>query len=294
MQTLYYKSFPDENRNTNLICGRCSSDYPIIVNCAGTVVINWAFRTDNPYGRPDYYLLYLKTGTLFLTVGANKYTVCEGTLVLIPPETPYTYHNKNGEAITYYWVHFTGSDAADLIERLSFSRLPLIRPLPHAGAAVDYRMLKLFDIFIKNDNYRDSELANCTEAMLIELAKASEPRRVGHNKLSRSIGYINDHYTSEIKVADLAAMDFMSVSGYTALFRKIMNTSPYRYIIGLRLDAACGMLRDSNLSVARIAELTGFQNAFFFSKLFKKHMNISPLQYRKNANAGHDPKDEIN
>ena len=56
----------------------------------------------------------------------------------------------------------------------------------------------------------------------------------------------------------------------------------------------CALKAVSAYVVARIAELTGFQNAFFFSKLFKKHMNISPLQYRKNANAGHDPKNEIN
>lgn len=292
MQTLYYRAYPDKNPNGNLICNRRSDEHRIVVNYAGTLVITWAFKTDNPYGRLDYYLLYLKTGTLYLTLGETEYTVSEGTLVLIPPETPYTYHNKNGETIAYHFIHFTGSDAAGFTERLSLAPLPLVRTLHAVSSALDYQMHKIFDIFIKNSDYRDFELANSAEATLIELAKYSSGYSREKNKLSKSIGYINDHYTSDLKVPELAAMDFLSVSRYTELFKKIMNTSPYQYIISLRLNSACDMLRDSNLSIEQIAELTGFRNSFFFSKLFKKHMNISPLQYRKNANEALNRVDE--
>ena len=57
----------------------------------------------------------------------------------------------------------------------------------------------------------------------------------------------------------------------------------YRSYFYLNYKLNLQMLRDSNLSVTQIAELLGFQNCFFFSKLFKKHIGISPMQYRKNT-----------
>lgn len=291
MKMICYRSYEDRHAlNGNLVCNRCSNEHPILVNYAGTIVITWSFKTDNPLGRQDYYLMYLKTGTLRLSLGKQEFTVSPGTLVLIPPETPYSYYNRKSETIEYYFVHFTGSYTTDLIEKLSLIPLPLVRPLPDASSAVDYRMLRMFDIFIRNSAYRDCKLANCAEALLIELAEYSSGYTKEKNKLSKSIEYINNHYTSDLTVPELAAMEFLSVSRYTELFRKIMNTTPYQYIIRLRFNVACDMLIDSDLTIEQISNLTGFRNSFFFSKLFKKHMGLSPLQYRKKATEKVRPK----
>ncbi len=284
METISYHSFAGYPKNHMLACNLTSDEYPIAVNCAGTTVAKWTFKTDNTQGRTDYYFMYLKTGTLDMTVAGSNYAVHSGTLVFIPPDTPYMYQHTGNDPLVYYWVHFTGSHAGRILRDLGFYPLPLACPMPQASPEIEYQMFKIFDIYIKNGNYRDYELSHCMEGILIGLAGQSGDADNGQKKLSRSIKYINNHYTSDLKVSDLAKMEFLSVSRYTVLFNRIMNTSPYQYIIGLRLDAACKMLRESSLSVTKIAELLGFQNSFFFSKLFKKHMKMSPMQYRKNEN----------
>jgi transcriptional regulator GlxA family with amidase domain len=144
-------------------------------------------------------------------------------------------------------------------------------------------MTRIFNCYIKNGFHRDVELAHFLDAMLIDIAKnASEPENK-IQKLSTSINYINENYTKELNVPELAKMEFLSVSRYIALFKEVTGSSPYQYVISLRLNTACEMLRDSSLSVTQIAEVLGFQNCFFFSKLFKKHLKMSPTQYKKQS-----------
>ena len=282
MQTISYHTFYDKAKNTLVACNLESDHLPLIVNCAGTTYIHWPFKTKNPQGRKDYYFLYLKTGTMNLSIDQTETTIFPNTLVMIPPNTPYGYSQQGSEQLFYYWIHFTGSYVQKCLDQFGLSPLPLIQELPEVLNAVEYQMQKMFDIFIKKDPFRDAELSHCLDAILIELAKHSHIPNDDAKKLSRSIKYIHSRYTSNLNIPELAAMEFLSSSRYSVLFNRIMHTSPYQYIINLRLKMACEMLRDSNLSVTQIAELSGFQSCFFFSKIFKKHLGISPLQYRKN------------
>lgn len=217
-----------------------------------------------------------------LSIGEIETVISSNTLVVIPPDTPYAYSQPNSEPLFYYWIHFTGSYALSSLKNFDLFPLPLIRKNADILNPIEYQMRKMFDIFIRNDALRDAELSHCMDAVLIEIAKRSHAENDDIKKLSKSIKYIHANYTSDIKIPDLAAMEFLSSSRYSVLFNRIMHISPYQYIINLRLKAACEMLRDSNLGVTQIAELLGFQSCFFFSKLFKKHLGISPLQYRKN------------
>lgn len=282
MQTISYHSFHDKYRNTIFACDREATFLPLIVNCAGATVAKWPFKTVNSLGRKDYYFLYLKKGILDITINNTSQAIGAGTLVIMPPNSPYEYRHFEERELMYYWVHFTGSAVTDIFRSVNVERLPIVLSIPQASTAVDYQMSKMFDVYIKKGDYRDNELSHCLDAMLIELAKKSGTSAQTQGRLSKSIKFINNNYTTEISVPKLAEMEALSVSRYIALFNEVMHTSPYQYIIELRLSAACEMLANSNLSITGISELLGFQSIFFFSKLFKKHIGVSPMQYKKN------------
>ncbi len=283
MENISYHSYHDNFQNTLFACNRVSDDLPLVVNCSGVTVSSWEFKTTNPSGRFDYYFLYLKTGKLSITIDGISNIIDAGTFILIPPNTSYSYHHADDSKLIYYWVHFTGSAVEKILRSIKIDKLPLILPAPQVSSAIDYQMAKIFDIYIKKDPFKANELSHCLNAMFIEIAKNSINNSPEHKRLSKSIKYINNNYTSELTVPALAEMESLSVSRYIALFNEIMRTSPYQYIIELRLNAAREMLLNSNLSVSKIAELLGFQSVFFFSKLFKNHMGTSPLQYKKKS-----------
>lgn len=281
MQTISYHAFNDENRNSLFACNRRAEAAPLLINCAGVTNAHWRFQTINTVGRVDYYLFYVKKGTMELQLENHIETISSGTLVCIPPNCPYSYIHQEDSELVYYWVHLTGSYARKLFEELEIAPLPLVRYLPQLSSPFEYQMLKIFDIFIKNGPYRDYELSHCMNAILIETAKSLSNVNEGEKTLSKSIKYIHQFYTTQIAIPELAKMEFLSVSRYMVLFKKIVRITPYQYILSLRLNSACEMLQNSDLSVGKIAELSGFQNGILFSKFFKKHFEISPLVYRK-------------
>lgn len=68
---------------------------------------------------------------------------------------------------------------------------------------------------------------------------------------------------------------------FRRLFKRLYGMPPQQFLIKQRLNAAGDLLVNTNKTVENIASETGFENSFYFSRLFKKKLAISPLEYRK-------------
>ena len=66
------------------------------------------------------------------------------------------------------------------------------------------------------------------------------------------------------------------------MFKKVANVTPNEYLISIRISNAKQLLSESNLSVAQIAEMCGFNDASYFSYYFKKTFGITPREYKEN------------
>lgn len=73
----------------------------------------------------------------------------------------------------------------------------------------------------------------------------------------------------------------MDKSYFYKLFKLWANVSPNEYRNQLRLSTAKSMLKNTNMTICQIAEKTGFVDPYYFSRIFKKEIGLSPLQYRK-------------
>jgi len=103
-----------------------------------------------------------------------------------------------------------------------------------------------------------------------------------YNLIKQTIDYINDNYLkSDFNCLDLADMAGISMPYYNKIFSKKFNTSPKQYIINKKLNYAKDLIVSSSLSITEISEYTGFQSVYHFSRLFKKHFNMSPMTYKK-------------
>lgn len=72
----------------------------------------------------------------------------------------------------------------------------------------------------------------------------------------------------------------ISASHLTREFSKEVGIPPIKYITNLRLNHALSLLRESNFSINKIAELSGFSNGGYFTRIFKKHLDILPTEFR--------------
>ena len=92
---------------------------------------------------------------------------------------------------------------------------------------------------------------------------------------------IHTSYHENLKIPELAKIENLSHSRYVELFRRQMGMSPMAYLIKLRMQAACSLLENTDIPVRRIARMVSYDDPHFFSKLFKRHVGVSPSEYRE-------------
>jgi AraC-like DNA-binding protein len=83
-----------------------------------------------------------------------------------------------------------------------------------------------------------------------------------------------------LSAEELAKPFSYSASHYTAIFKKKTGMSPIDYFIKMKMHYACQLLSQSKLKIKQIAEKVGYDDPYYFSRLFKQVMNESPKDYR--------------
>lgn len=133
----------------------------------------------------------------------------------------------------------------------------------------EYRKTMLTSLFLRlaatlSRLYRFDEREN--EQDILNIAKAAS--------------YIENHFSENISVAELARISHYSERHFLRVFGKAYGSTPHGYIINLRINCACGLLK-SGADIAKTAEKCGFEDVNYFSRIFKKRVGIPPSAYRK-------------
>jgi len=92
--------------------------------------------------------------------------------------------------------------------------------------------------------------------------------------------YLMKNYRAEIDLAAIADMVNMAEGSVCRFFKGQMGITIFEYLNKLKVDFATQLLMDKNLSIAEVAEDSGFNNLSHFNKQFKKVTNLQPTEYR--------------
>ena len=253
---------------------RCIETVPIIINDVGVEYFYAPFTSHS--SRMDFGLVYVVSGTMRFTRSDGENVLNEGGFFIGPPHREETGFGTDGDYLNYYWLNFTGSRAASLIEQMGFQYNKAYTAPDTEEIGECFR--KIFSEFHINDRFFAPRSEAALVMLLSTIARAAEGGKREHLK---SVEYIHEHYNEDISVAQLAHMEKFSYSHYHNVFKKVMGMSPQEYITTQRMNTACFYLLESNHSIGEISELTGYPDQCYFSRLFKKKMGISPQEYRK-------------
>lgn len=95
------------------------------------------------------------------------------------------------------------------------------------------------------------------------------------------VDYMDRHYTEKISLDQIAQNMYLSPFYISRIFKSETGDTPINYLIGLRMEKARTLLLEKqHYSIQEIAQCVGYDDAYHFSKLFKKHYGNSPSQYR--------------
>lgn len=254
------------------------TEIPLCVNCAGAVDESQDVATRCV--RRDFYLMYIMGGKMNMELDGECFPMNPGHLLIIRPGTSIFYYTPDDLRVNYLWIHFTGSEAERLLARL---HLPANTPLDagvHRGAEELWQ--RMFREFVINDEYFElSASAVLTEILTFFSRNINKAQ--GRRELFKSISYIHENYRRNIRIRELAELENMSEAHYRVCFRRMTGFSPNEYLNDRRINAAAELLENTNKKIEEISALAGFNDVYYFGRVFKKKTGISPGRYRKNA-----------
>lgn len=99
-------------------------------------------------------------------------------------------------------------------------------------------------------------------------------------RIEPAIKLIHAESSAQITTTILAAACHYSESQFNRVFRSIMGSSPRRYVLRHRLEAAKDLLASTDLTLSHIADRTGFHDASDFGKRFREQEGLTPRKYR--------------
>ena len=85
----------------------------------------------------------------------------------------------------------------------------------------------------------------------------------------------------DVDLQAIAAEAALSPYYFTRQFTAYVGVPPYRYLIGLRIDRAQQLLRETELTVTQICHRVGFNSLSHFTTTFRQHIGVSPSTYRR-------------
>ena len=107
-----------------------------------------------------------------------------------------------------------------------------------------------------------------------------------YRRLTPVMEHVVAHYGRRISMAELARLADLSVSQLQRDFRRLFNITPGEYVLRTRILMARRRLEESTDAVGRIARDCGFYDQSHFTRAFKAHVGVRPLDYRRHKRPG--------
>lgn len=236
-------------------------------------------------GATEHILILCESGRGWCTIGSQSYQVESNQALLIPKDSPHSYGALEDVPWTIYWVHFSGSIADYLAHQLPANTNIFTVDRESAESAFD-----LFDTCYRalEDGFSAPQLIYCAQVLHHLLGVIffrnqhflSGPHPTRPRRIEETLQYLKVSIGKALTLADMAQHAGLSVPHFSALFKQQMGYSPMDYFIHTKIQRACSLLDTTSLNVRAVGALVGYEDPYYFSRIFRKVMGVSPRAYR--------------
>lgn len=240
---------------------------------------------NRPEGSQQTILIYCVSGQGKVKIGAELHHLTADSFIIIPEGKSHAYFTEQENPWSIYWIHFMGAKTKKLHpyynkpisitrgkdSRIN-SRLKLFEEIFHSlerGFGTD--TLEFVNLSF---HYLLASFIHVQHFRSIQTEAEKDP-------VTQSVNFMLENIHRSIRLNELASNVQLSVSHFSRLFISKTNQSPIDYFNQLKVQKACRLLDFSKLSVSEIAQELGYEDPFYFSRVFKKVMGLSPGKFRK-------------
>lgn len=217
--------------------------------------------------------VFTNSGVIHYSISKSK--PCSYRLFRFPERFLNFYGGSPAEEMTRRVTDNSGIELIPLIksEQWCNDTLPLLQQL-----------VKLEEGKERNQMYPYDVLATLSQIWQVILHHIEIPQKTADDPISirmrAFLEFIENNYEDDITLEMLAASAGVSKTEALRCFRQRLQTTPYRYLIDVRLSKAAELLLQTGLPVGEIAERAGFHQQSYFGKRFREKTGMTPLEYR--------------
>lgn len=233
----------------------------------------------------EYVFIYCVEGSGWYRVGDRKFSIRQDQYCILPAGHPHEYGADEDNPWSIYWIHFGGPLAKFYATDCSG---PLDIPL-NASSRISDR-LSLFDEIFRTLNASYS-IENIRYAMVsfhhflttlryIHQYRLAENHTETSSPVQLAVHYFEENIERRISLDDVCHFVGLSASRLSALFKAKIGYSPLNYFMLLKIKKACTFLDETDMKINQISLNLGFDDPYYFSRLFTKTMGLSPRAYR--------------
>lgn len=235
-------------------------------------------------GSSQHILIYCVQGSGWYQIDKRKHPVSANQFFVLPAQVAHRYGADSQNPWTIYWVHFRGSRSGEYIRFLNRNQdgQPILVP-PR-----DERF-RLFDDIIghvemsfneENMVYANHGLAHFLTTFNNSVYRPPDRSSTEQDPIGRTISYMRQKLDKTLTLEELAEVAGMSTSHYSAIFRKKVQSAPINFFTFLKIQHACQLLQDTTLRIKEVAYQIGYDDPYYFSRVFTGVMGSSPRHFR--------------
>lgn len=243
-----------------------------------------------PFVRNHYLFHYVISGKGILYAddahhNTSLHELSAGNGFLIEPGFSNLYSADEQDPWEYIWLEFGGLRAKELLETAGLSHLtPIYQPiLPEQGQKL---LEQMYSIVCPSEASPLWQIGHLYLFMDLLISSSSSKKqlqggRLGEFYVRETVSFIEQYYSQNISVLDMAKRCNLDRSYFGKVFKEIVGRSPQEFLIQFRMSKAAEALTLTNKSVGDIGSSVGYQNLLHFSRAFKNVYGVSPREYRQ-------------
>ncbi len=226
------------------------------------------------YGR--WVILAVDQGSFQYQVGKEKGKAAFGDLVFCPPGI--TLHRKAVTPISFYRILFECSQT----DAKAAAPLPVGKVTLQNTNRLSSNFAYFRQYYVSGNEKERLYLNHILEDLLFICDSERHKRQIQQDPLIlKVIEYLNNHYHEPLQLKDIANEAGLSPSWLSRRFQQCTGQSPSEYLTLLRLNRSQTLLLRTDDTIDAIASECGFQNGFYFSRVFTRKAGMNPSAYRK-------------
>ena len=252
-----------------------------------------ADASDAPFEEQHDYVsvALVLAGAFTYRSSAGSGDLCSGSLLLGSPHTPFTCTHKHGAGDRCVAFQFTAECYEEVLSSLStpgagmtFPRVVL--PVSTGSAVLFAKTEALASGYSKGSAHELAlSIVSWVTGTLGRRVREPTPTPAQAEAMLAVARAIEEDVTGEHSLRTLSALVAMSPFHFIRCFKRVVGTTPHRYVRIARVRQAARLLCDPGLSISSVAFEVGFQDLSVFNHAFRQILGLTPRALRANMNA---------